>query len=480
MSRRSFPGRRSINRRAFLYGAGGIAIGLPYLEGLPERSAWAQNNEPVFTLFICAACGVEPKRFWPSSFGALDSVLGSGEKAVDALKDHAKNLLILKNVNFPNGGPRGCGHAEGLVQALTAQAPRSTGARATAAGPSVDWVISKAVNSSSEPLTLYAGNIRNGYIAERLSFDDSGATRAAVDTPYKLYQTLMGVASPSGGGGPAPGGTPTPPSPTITDELLLRRKSAVDQVHAELKSLMQNPKLSAADKQRLQLHFDSIREVEITMTTGPDAPVAIYGCGLDGVDTAGLDAVSSYRYTKTAQAAGGLENTTALHMQLVALAFACNLNRTATIQAGDGTDGTIYDVPANKTLNNWGLHYISHRTQSDAALGNNATAEAAHAEIDAVRMKTLAEGLNHFRDRGLADKSIVLWTNHVAEGNHTMRSVPHIIWGSGGGYFKQGQYVDGGNVQNGKLLNMVITAATGNASPNFGSSGGGEIDAAKA
>jgi hypothetical protein len=29
-------------------------------------------------------------------------------------------------------------------------------------------------------------------------------------------------------------------------------------------------------------------------------------------------------------------------------------------------------------------------------------------------------------------------------------------------------------------LNMVITAATGNANPNFGASGGGEISAAKA
>jgi hypothetical protein len=74
----------------------------------------------------------------------------------------------------------------------------------------------------------------------------------------------------------------------------------------------------------------------------------------------------------------------------------------------------------------------------------------------------------------------VLWTNHVAEGNHNMRNVPHIIWGNGGGYFKQNQFVDGGGATNGKLLNMVITAATGNTSPNFGASGGGEIASAKA
>ena len=32
--------KKVVNRRAFLYGAGGVAIGLPFLEGLPERSAW--------------------------------------------------------------------------------------------------------------------------------------------------------------------------------------------------------------------------------------------------------------------------------------------------------------------------------------------------------------------------------------------------------------------------------------------------------
>lgn len=478
MNRSRSSKRHVINRRAFLYGAGGIAIGLPFLEGLPERSAWAANSPPIFTLFVCAACGVEPNRFWPSSTGALSSVLASGDQAVNQLRDHADNLLIIRGINFPIIG-RGCGHSEGLVQSLTAAQPGSSGPQATASGPSVDFVISEAVNAGgTDPLTLYAGNINNGYIEERLSFDANGTTRAASDNPYKLYQSLVSIAEPAGGG--TTGGTPAPaPTPSMTDELLLRRKSAVDQVHAELTSLIQNPKLSAADKQRLEQHFNAVREVEITMTD-PQNPVVGLGCTLDGIDTEGLEAISQYRYNRTNVAVGGMEHIVELHMQLVALAFACNYNRTATIQWGDGTDATIYEVPSNAALGNWGFHHISHRVQSDGALGQNSTAEAAHAEIDVLRMQTLARGLNHFRDRGLADNTAVLWTNHVAEGNHTTRNVPHIIWGNGGGYFKQGEYVDAGGATNGKLLNMFITAATGNASPNFGESGGGEIDVAKA
>lgn len=473
--------RKQINRRAFLYGAGTVAIGLPFLEGLPERSAWAAGDDPVFTFFICAACGVEPKRFWPSSTGDLSSLL-SGGKAVDALAEHAKNLLIVKGVNFPLTGPTGCGHAQGLSQALTAKNPTGNGGQATAGGPSADFVISKAVNpAGTDPMTLYAGNLRNGYIADRLSFDDNARVRASVDNPYKLYQKLTGLAAPAGSGGGTPttgGGGTTTPNP-MAEELVKKRKSVNDLVRAELNSLIQNPKLSAADKLRLQQHFDAIRDVENNMMDMGDQMAGV-GCTLDGINTSTYEALANWRYNATNVANGGIENIVELHLGLVALAFACDYNRTGTLQWGDGTDHTVYQTPSNQTLGNWNFHYISHRTQSDGAVGQNSTAEAAHAEIDQIRMKTLAAGLKHFADRGLQNKAVVVWTNHIAEGNHQMRNVPFILWGNGGGKLKQGQYVDAGGAGNGQLLSTIITAATGNANPNFGNSGGKDLAAIKA
>jgi hypothetical protein len=468
--------RKVKNRRAFLYGAGGVAIGLPFLEGLQERSAWAANAPPIFTFFMCAACGVEPKRFWPSATGALSGLLDSG-KAVDALAPLAANLLIVKGINFPLTGPSSCGHAQGLSQALTAKTPTASGGSSSATGPSVDYVISQAVNATgTDPLTLYAGNLKNGYIADRLSFDTNSKVRASVDNPYKLYQKLTGLASPAGGGSTGTGGTGGTTNP-MAQELVEKRKSVNDLVKAELTSLMQNTKLSAADKQRLQQHFDAIRDVEVTMT-GMGTQIA--GCTLDGIDTSVYNALSSWKYNANNVPSGGIENIVELHAQLVALAFACDYNRTGTLQWGDGTDHTIYDVASNKTLGNWNFHYISHRTQSDGATGSNSTAEAAHAEIDQLRMATLAKSLQHFADRGLQDQACVVWTNHVAEGNHTMRNVPFILWGNAGGAIKQGQYVDAAGASNGALFNTIITAATGNASPNFGSSSGKVIDAVKA
>jgi len=478
--------RKVINRRAFLYGAGTIAIGLPFLEGLPERSAWAADAQPIFTFFLCAACGVEPKRFWPASTGALSGLLASG-KAVDALADQAKNLLIVKGIQFPLTGPTGCGHAQGLSQALTGKTPSGNANQATATGPSVDFVISKAINAAgTDPMTLYAGNVKNGFIADRLSFDDKPQVRSSSDNPYKLYQKLTGLAKPAGSGGTtgaggaggAGGGTGTVANPQA-EELIAKRRSVNDTVRAELTSLMQNPKLSAADKQRLQQHFDAIRDAENTMNQ-MGTQMASVGCTLDGIDTSVYQALSSWKYNATNVASGGIENIVELHMGLVALAFACDYNRTGTLQWGDGTDHTVYETTSNKTLGNWNFHYISHRTQSDGAVGSNSTAEAAHAEIDQVRMTTLAKSLKHFADRGLQDKSVVVWTNHVAEGNHSMKNVPFVLWGSAGGKLKQGQYVDAAGAGNAQLFNTIITAATGNASPNFGSSSGKEIAAVKA
>jgi hypothetical protein len=489
--------RHVINRRAFLYGAGGVAIGLPYLEGLPERSAWAQDAQPVFAFFLTAACGVEPKRFFPDAKppGDLATLLATGDKAVNALKDHAANLILTHGIDYPQNGPAGCGHAEGLSQALTGTKPKGQGSGASGGGPSADFVISEAVNAAgTSPLTLYAGNINNGFIEERLSFDGSGKVRAATDTPYKLYQSLTGLAS-SGTGSGGTGGTGsmgmgggagmatagTGGSPMAT-ELVQRRKSVNDLVREELKSLMQGAKVSADDRQRLQQHFDSIRDVEnamggMGMMNPPPPPTA--GCTMDGIDKATLDGMSKYRYVPKAMDPGGAEQIVLLHMQLVALAFACNYNRVGSLQWGDGTDSTVYDVPSNGSLG-WGLHYISHRTASNAALGSNSTAEAAHAEIDVVRMKTFAAGLNHFRDRGLANNCFVMWNNHVAEGNHTMRNVPHIIWGNAGGHLKTGQYVEGSGSNNATLLNVLISAATGTPTTNFGASGGKEFTAIKA
>ncbi|MEO6599012.1 MAG: DUF1552 domain-containing protein [Polyangiaceae bacterium] len=445
----------SVNRRAFLR-AGAVAIGLPFLEGLPARSAWAIDKPPVFSLFIVAANGVVQKRFFPSATGALTATsLAATDNATSVLAPYAANLLFIKGINFPAPGALSCSHAEGMCQTLTAAPPGSTGNKAYAASLSADTLIANAVNPEGvEPLALYAG--AKGFIAERISFKAGGAgqTRAAQTNPYTLYAQLVGLISQGGGNTIDP----------LAKELLASRKSVNDYVRDELKSLQSSPALSAADQQRLQQHFDAIRDTEVTL--GEMART----CTPDGLATSQLDALES----GFAFQGSMMEDVVKLHLELVALAFACNFNRVATLQHGDGTDGTKYNVPSNVGLD-WPFHQISHRIQSDSATGQNPVAEMAHAEIDALRMKTLLHGLDHFSARGLLDKSFILWTNAIADGpSHSFRNVPHIIAGNAGGYLKQGAYVDVGEATNNLLFNSLIKASVRDKMDWAGNFGHGE------
>jgi hypothetical protein len=165
-----------LNRRNFLRGAGTVAVGLPFLEGLPERSAWAADAVPVFTLFVVAQNGVVKKNFFPAAVGAITqaSLMGATDRATSVLAPHAANMLFISGINYTKTGPQSCGHAEGNVQTLTGLAPGSTGNAAYGAGPSADTSIAKIVNAGgADPFALYSGT--KGFIAERISFKAAGA-----------------------------------------------------------------------------------------------------------------------------------------------------------------------------------------------------------------------------------------------------------------------------------------------------------------
>jgi hypothetical protein len=454
MKQRSNRSRRPrVNRRAFLRGVGGVSVALPFLESLPERSAWATDEKPVFSLFICAACGVVPPQFFPAETGPLTGeALAEAGKATSHLSAHAQNLLFLSGINW-NGQTTGEPHAIGYCHAMSAMPPLSTDQRALPAGPSADSVIASHVHPDLEPLVLFAG-AKEGYIDDRLSYPEAGKVRTAEQNPYKLYLELMGIATPGGG--------MTPDGAEAARLLATSRNSIHDLVRDDLKDLMGNSRLSAADKQRLQQHFEAIRDTEITMD---DLGMR---CSTRGLDVPKLESYATYKYDSTTTT----EETLRLHMSLVALAFACNYRRTATIQWGNGTDHTVYEVPSNPDRNRF--NWICHRVQSDGFSGNVIpNAEQAHAEIDAVRMQSFAAGLDHFKARGLQNECFVMWTNHFLDGPaHSFRNIPHIIWGNARGYLRQGQYINAGGVTNNRLMNTLITAAiqdTGNTVEDFGS-----------
>ncbi len=461
-----------LRRRNFIGGASGLLVGLPFLESLPSRSAWAQGENPVFSFVMVSANGVVQERFWPTQEGAISAQSMTG-KAVEPLADYASNLLFVGGLSYP-AGLRSCGHAEGLCESLTGIGPSSTGNGAQSGGESIDMYISKTVNEQGlDPISLYAG-ARN-YIGERSSFAGRGTARSMQLNPYAAFQELVGVADdstapstpPEGGGGAAPSG-PT----AMTDEVLIRRKSVLDTVRGELSELENLSGISASDKVRLQTHMEAFREVEVDLVdtgdemgqmAGDDPEVSPFmaSCSIGSLDKAGIEAFSGG--VNFSQNGNMIEDIVRLHGEVVALSFACNQNRVAVLQWGDGTDGTKYSGLTGNAVN-WPFHQVSHGIQSDSAGGNDPDARDTHAQIDVIRMTTFGQILKHFKERGLFAHSVVYWTSHVATGSHSFNNLPCIVAGSGGGYFKQGQYVSAPD-KNGALLAAIGEAA--GAGSNF-------------
>ena len=259
MQKHGKPLNQRANRRAFLRGVGGVALGLPFLEGLPERSAWAQNDTPVFMFFMVAACGVVKSQFFPGATGPITTASLQGEtKAVSALAEHAANLLFVDGINYP-GRLTNCGHAQGLVQSLTGAPVTGGGPGSQSTGISADMLISGELNPSGvDPLTLYGGS--KFYVAERISFSGPGNARPAERNPYNVYRSLVGLV---GNGGD----DMTDPDEVegTANQLVLRENSINDLVRDDLESLLARSDLSAADRDRLDAHLTAVREIEMDM-----------------------------------------------------------------------------------------------------------------------------------------------------------------------------------------------------------------------
>lgn len=443
------------NRRAFLYGAGTTGLALPFLEGLPERSAFAADDDAAFGLFICTANGVvqgmgaEPvDHFWPSEVGTLTQSsleADSAQRCTGLLAEYADRLLMVRGINHaaPNTGSADSAAAS-LPMCLTGLPFAGSGSNTTSAGPSADWVIARAFGL--DPLTLYAG-AKTGYIDERLSFSAAGELVAAEGDPYQVYLKLAGLLDADG-------------MPTgAAGELARRRQSVNDLVREDLQTLMSNTRLSQADRERLELHLDAIRDIENGLSS---TTCTSRGLDMGVIETIGPD--------------GFIEDVAQLQMQLAGLAFSCNLTRAATLQWGDGVDQTRYVIDGETVER---FSFISNRVQSDGASGAPIPqALEWHIEIDRIRMRSFKTLLDRWSElttpQGpLLDSAFAMWTCSKADGpSDSFYNLPIVIAGSPFGRLKQGQYVDAQSVSMARLLTSLIEVCGVDASTFADGAGG--------
>ncbi len=436
---------KTLRRRTFLTGIGGAVIALPFLESLLPRHqrARAAAAKPRFAVFVRQANGVaqadkdEPERFWPSQLGALSQeslTTTDSDRAVSELAEFADKLLMVRGTRFAFPG-NGCGHSGGGNQCLTAAKVSNmpSGNKSLSMGESVDNRIAKALNpeNNSDPLTLYSGRM-GGYINEVLSYRGPKDLRAADRNPWSVYTKMVGINE-----------LPEELAAKIT----ARRMSVNDLVREQMQALMSRPDLSAGDRNRLEIHFDAIRDLEVELL-----------CELPGeAELMAMEAQQDYSGQDEL-----IQTITRMQMNLIALAFACDYTRAATLQIGDGNDGTQYTIDGEKLPR---YHQISHRIFSDGSEGDPIPdAQGKHHLIDrehAKMFRHLLERLSIYSTESgtLLDDSVAIWTNDLGAGvSHTYNNIPWICAGSCGGFLKTGQYIDAGAVTHNKFHNVILSA----------------------
>lgn len=473
--------RSTMKRRSFLRGIGGVTIGLPFLETFAPRKAAAQTTATPKRLAVFFNCnGVNMQKWFPTTaYGALTpaSFMGTG---LEPIASYAPRILLPRGLHqVPRGFGRdpsgGDDHARGVGCKLTA-APLASTTEKYAQGVSIDQVIAKAVNPGGKG----ALNLMVGYRARdvlgSISYTAAGQQASPFQDPWKAFKDWVGT----GGGGM-----------TIVDKAALRRKSVIDLCKREFDALTSNSALSTQDRQKLDLHFSTIRTVETGMTS-----MGLPACNLPEARRMEIEMVNPSTVTRDSeyQKIGGMM------MDVMALAFACDYNRVVTLQWGSGAGGPIFSwlQPALNSMYNH--HKLSHGSTTDGGEMNTlpeADWRAALSSIDnwyATQLKGLLDRLSSYTEPGgtLLDNMTVLYMNDLGDGlGHNWMDLPVMLIGGMKGYFKQGQYIKlttGTGTANDRdaPTNQLLTTlanAMGVSMTNFGSAPTGktgEIAALKA
>ncbi|MEZ4439939.1 MAG: DUF1552 domain-containing protein [Polyangiaceae bacterium] len=428
-----------LNRRHFLRGLGGAALALPFLETFQSKQAKAEDGGyPPYAIWLRQANGVqqatsgEPDRYWPEQTGTLtQSGLAAQSRALSVMSDYADKLIALKGINFAFPG-NGCGHSGGGNQCLTAARVSQTpsGNESLSEGESIDNFIATALHEPGvEPLTLYAGKM-SGYINEVLSYRGPQQLRPAERNPFNAYMDLFGLNNLE---------------QEELERLKAARMSVNDLVRSEMQTLMGRKDLSQADRDRLAMHFDAIRDLEIGMS-----------CELSEMEIAEMEAIQGQLGNSD-----NLITIAKMQCDIIALAVACGAVRSATLQIGDGNDSTQYTINGQKQ---YSYHWISHRIQGDGSEGTAIQgADVLHHEIDKIHLdifKHLCDRLSSYSlgNGTLLDSGVSVLLNDLANRYHSYQDVPYILVGSANDYLKTGQFLDVGGVNNNKLFNTIATA----------------------
>jgi hypothetical protein len=450
-----------------------------YVGGIKRMYIMAWPDGMLSSINAWATPGADPTSWSLGSMGFQDS-----------LKPYMKDLLLLKGVDYafikdmPGTGER-TGHAcyPGMLTGAFYQTLNASTAQDLAGGISVDQYIGTKLQAGGYKglVSLNQGTFVSS--TGHLSWKGPGQVVLPNTDPNSVFNLYFKGALPT-----PPTTTTTTTTPGPVDNTSQIRKSILDYVSTDLNRF--SAIVGSEDKQRIESHLTSIRNIELRIQnsmgmTGPTTAVA--GAGPLSTATAGSLAcnVPTTAGEATPTLTANVPAITKLHMDLSVAAFASDLTRCVVMQIGDqgaanlilswlgfAKGGPLPSDPNTGDAN--GFHAIAHenamrKVQCDTWF---------QSQIAYIigQMKSIVDPTG----KSMLDDSVVVAMNNMRTGTHETTSVPVVMAGSCGGYFKTGRSLalPAGTTNNGLLValcNAMDTPVT-----TFGqASYGGELTVLK-
>ena len=406
----AFDFSRRTALRGLLNGAA-VAVSLPLLDVFLDTNgeAMAATGAPVPVRFGTWfwGLGVNPNRWFPSVAGPNYEL----KPELAPIKAYQSRINVYGNFSIPLDGAPNLPH-------VTGGAAIRSGKLLTAdrglPGESFDVAISDQIGSHSRFSSLEmsaAGDARNS-----LSGRGGGNLNPSEVSALALYQRIFGA------------GFQDPNSANFTpDPLVMARQSVLSSVTDQRQSL-QNA-LGAADRQKLDQYFTSIRQIENGLSVQLTKPAPLQACVVPGAPP-------------ELPANAEIENVMLSHKlmtRLTVMALACDQTRVFNMMFNNGASAL---TRIGSTVTH---HQLTHEEILDNRLGYQPQAtyfltKIMEAWVSFVaEMDSIKEG-----DRTLLDNSLVFAHSETEFAKfHTIDNIPMMTAGSAGGRMKTGLYVDG-------------------------------------
>jgi Protein of unknown function (DUF1552) len=441
----------------------GLGAGfLPLLEA--ERAiAATPSGFPVRFISITWTNGTVPANFYPP-VGPFSAPL---PPILSPLEPYKSKVLAFKSANAQSSpidlkvmidaGQTYGGHS-GYATLLTGYWNKQN----NSGGPSIDQLIGNQLSQGGFAAPLLNLGAKNGGYAT--SWKQAGQMNTPITDPYKVFNSLFAGAPATAG----PGGSTT--TNADGDALKARRGSVLDFVTAELQAF--STKLGTDDKAKIQSHLDAVSTLEKKLsmsTTGGATSGATSGGAALGAGCAKptLSPTTNFKDINT------YKDLVGDMMAIAGAAVKCDHARCITIDLVDDGGGNALTYPW-LNIPSPDYHAIAHQGKSGYTQKTVIDTWFYSKVAELVKdLSSTPEG-----NGTVLDNTCILVSNDMNEGSfHDVHSIPYLIIGGCGGFFKTGQTVGfPKSVPNNQLL-TTICHAMGLQVPSVGNSAyPGDID----